>query len=210
MTALPYETVVEMDPRKAPLGKLPYIEDAGETLHDSGLIIDYLKAKYGDPLDGSLSDEQKATALAVRRLIEESLYWSLMYFRWIDPDGWQHQEPAYFGSLPIPLRWIVPKVVRASVRKELDGHGRGRLNREDVYRLAGDDLRALSTLLGDKLYLLGSEPTSLDAALYGVLAHILFPPFDSPLKTHGQALTNLTPYAERIRDRFFGQKETGN
>jgi len=36
----------------APKGKLPYIEDAGRTAADSTLVIDYLKATYGDPLDG--------------------------------------------------------------------------------------------------------------------------------------------------------------
>lgn len=51
MVGHPYEVVVEMDPRKAPLGKLPYIEDGGQTLVDSGLIVDYLKTKYGDSLD---------------------------------------------------------------------------------------------------------------------------------------------------------------
>ncbi|MEN9397078.1 MAG: Glutathione S-transferase N-terminal domain, partial [Pseudomonadota bacterium] len=34
---------------RAPKGKLPYIEDAGRTLADSTLVIDHLKATYGDP-----------------------------------------------------------------------------------------------------------------------------------------------------------------
>jgi len=201
MAELPYETVVEMDPRKAPVGKLPYIEDEGQTLIDSGLIIDYLKIKYGNPLDEGLNDDQKAQALALQRMIEESLYWSLMYFRWIDPEGWRHQEATYFGFMPIPLRWIVPKIVRVSVKKELNGHGRGRLCQEDVYQLGRNDLSALSKTLGDKPFLMGEHPASIDAAFYGVLAHILFPPMDSPLKTHVMFLDNLTPYAERIRDR---------
>jgi glutathione S-transferase len=44
MTGIPYEVVDDFDLAKAPKGKLPYIEDAG------GLILDYLKATYGDPL----------------------------------------------------------------------------------------------------------------------------------------------------------------
>jgi len=203
MVGLAYEVVVEEDPRKAPLGKLPYVEDDGQTLVDSGLIIDYLKAKYGDPLDGELSDAQRAQSLVLQRTIEESLYWSLMYFRWIDPEGWRHQESAYFGFLPWPLRVLVPKIVRASVRKELNGHGRGRLHPDDIYRLGGDDLAALSVQLGDKPYLLGDTSSSIDAALYGVLAHILFPPFDSPLKNKVLSLGNLGPYAERIRQSYY-------
>ncbi|HJM48751.1 MAG TPA: glutathione S-transferase N-terminal domain-containing protein [Alphaproteobacteria bacterium] len=42
LTALPYEVVDEPDPRKGPKAKLPYIDDGGTVLGDSGLIIDYI------------------------------------------------------------------------------------------------------------------------------------------------------------------------
>lgn len=45
---LTYE-VVETLPLKAPRGKLPYIEDGGSKISDSRLILNYLKATYGDP-----------------------------------------------------------------------------------------------------------------------------------------------------------------
>jgi len=203
MAGHPYEVVVELDPRKAPLGKLPYIEDGGETLVDSGLIVEYLKSKYGDSLDTGLSAEQRAVALALRRMAEESLYWSLMYSRWIDDAGWRHHEPAYFGMMPAPLRWIVPKIVRASVKKELDGHGRGRLPKEAVYTLGREDLDALADFLGEKPFFFGETPTSLDAAVYGVLAHIHYPPFSTPLKEHMAAKPNLVAFVERIRERYY-------
>ena len=54
MAALPFEipcaTLSHL--QKAPMGKMPYIEDEGRTLADTTFIIDYLKARYGDPLDG--------------------------------------------------------------------------------------------------------------------------------------------------------------
>lgn len=51
MTGIPYEVVDDFDLAKAPKGKLPYIEDAERVIADSALILDYLKAAYGDPLD---------------------------------------------------------------------------------------------------------------------------------------------------------------
>src|SRR5258708_12808786 len=61
----------------SPHGKLPYIVDAdGTKVGDSNTIIGYLKAKYGDPLDGDLTRQQLAQALAFNRLIEENLNWT--------------------------------------------------------------------------------------------------------------------------------------
>ena len=42
---------------RAPKGKLPYVRDGTTVLADSTLIIDHLKATYGDPLDAWLSAE---------------------------------------------------------------------------------------------------------------------------------------------------------
>jgi len=42
ITKLPYE-IVETLPLKAPRGKLPYIEDQGQVITDSRLILNYLK-----------------------------------------------------------------------------------------------------------------------------------------------------------------------
>jgi len=48
--------------------------------------------------------------------------------------------------------------------------------------VAVEDLRAVSDLLGDKPYLLGAAPTSLDAAGYGLLSSVLFAPFALPIQ----------------------------
>ena len=44
MTGLPFEVRPVTDPRRAPKGKLPYIDDGGTVLADSNLILDYLKS----------------------------------------------------------------------------------------------------------------------------------------------------------------------
>ena len=43
------------DPRKAPRGKVPWIDDDGSVICDSQLAIEHLKKKHGDPLDAKLS-----------------------------------------------------------------------------------------------------------------------------------------------------------
>jgi glutathione S-transferase len=51
MTRIPFEIVPNASLAMAPKGKMPYIEDQGRVIGDSGLIIDYLKATYGGPFE---------------------------------------------------------------------------------------------------------------------------------------------------------------
>lgn len=88
MTGLPYRNRYTLDLQRAPKGKLPWIDDAGTAVADSGLIVDYLKHKFGDPLDNGLTPLQRARALAITRLFEEHLYWAMPIWSLI-VSGWR-------------------------------------------------------------------------------------------------------------------------
>ncbi len=104
LTALPYEVVDEPDPRKGPKAKLPYIDDGGTVLGDSGLIIDYLSAQYAVDLDAHLEPRRRGLAQALGHLFEDGLYWSaIVYPRWAIEANWQIVKPEYFAALPGPL-----------------------------------------------------------------------------------------------------------
>ncbi len=205
MAALPFESPVATlrDFGRAPNGKLPYIEDDGQILADSTFIIDHLKARYGDRLDGWLSAEQSAVALAFQRLMEENLYWAVLYTRWIEPQWWALTQTAFFGKLPVPLKWIVPALARRGLRKELHGHGMGRHSEAQIHAIGKRDITALADFLGDKPYFMGTEPCSLDATGYGFLANLVWPPVESALKQHTQQHPQLQAYCERMRSRYY-------
>ncbi len=203
LTGLDYEPVYETDPRKAPKGKLPFIADGDKIVADSGLIIEHLKKTRGDPLDEGLDAGQRAAAHALRRLTEESLYWCVVYSRWIDPNGWPQIKAAFFSAMPMPLRAFVPNLIRKRVGRDLYAQGLGRHSREDVYAHGCADLTAISEILGDKPYMLGDAPASVDAAVYGLLATILLVPVDTPLKAHGLERSNLSAYCNRMREKCF-------
>lgn len=188
---------------KAPKGKMPYIEDQGKTIADTSLIIDYLKATYGDPLDGWLSAEQRAVVLAFQRLLEENLYWAVVYTRWIEPDGWAKTKPAFFGALPVPLRWLVPSMARRGLVKELHGHGMGRHQRQEIHAIGQRDITALADYLGDKPYFMGEQPCALDATVYAFVANLLWAPVESALKQHAQRYPQLEAYCARMRSRYY-------
>lgn len=188
---------------KAPKGKMPYIEDAGKTLADSTLIIDYLKASYGDPLDGWLSAEQRAVALAFQRLLEENLYWAVVYTRWIEPEGWAKTKVAFFGEMHVPLRWFVPPLARRGLIKEMHGHGMGRHQAGEIHAIGQRDITALANYLGDKPYFMGEQPCALDATVYAFVANLLWAPVASPLQRHAQQYPQLEAYCARMRSRYY-------
>ena len=189
--------------QRAPKGKMPYIEDNGKIIADSAFIIEYLNATYGDKLDGWLSTEQKAIALAFQRLMEENLYWAAVYVRWVEPEGWAKTKPAFFAKMPAPLKWFVPNLARRGLLKELHGHGMGRHGRDEVYAIGKRDITALADFLGSKPYFMGDKPCSLDATAYAFLANLVWPPVESALKQHAKQYPQLEVYCERMKNRYY-------
>jgi glutathione S-transferase len=205
MAALPYAVPPSkmQDFGKAPKGKMPYINDGGKVVADSSLIIDYLKHTYGDKLDGWLSAEQQATAVAYQRLMEEHLYWAVVYTRWVEPAGWALTKAAFFDKMPVPLKWVVPTLARRGMVKQLHGHGMGRHSQAEIHALGQRDITALATFLAEKPYFMGHEPCSLDATAYAIIANLVHAPLESPLKQHALQYPQLPAYCERMRSRYY-------
>ena len=203
MAGIAYAARYGMYQLRAPKKKLPYITDGERIVADSHLIIDYLKSAYGDSLDVALTPAQRARGTAILRLLEDSLYWVLLYARWIDERGWRLTRPAFFGALPAPLRLFIPHLARRSLAQQLHAQGIGRHQPEVIYDMGTADIAALSLLLGDNAYVLGAEPSSVDAAAYAFLANILDVPLDMPLLHAARAHANLAAYCARMRARYY-------
>ena len=203
MTELPFEVVRGAHMRTAPKGKLPYIEDGDKRIADSSLIIEYLKQTYGDALDAGLTLEQRAMALAMQRLMEESLYWVMAYSRWIEPAGIALMKQEVFAKMPLPVRVLAPVIGRRVLGKELHGHGIGRHAREEIYEIGKRDITALADFLGAKPFMMGNDPHSLDACAYAFVANLVWTPFEGPLKQHARGYTQFTTYCQRMRQRYY-------
>jgi glutathione S-transferase len=205
MTGLPFETppATLRVMGKAPKGKMPYIEDGGRMLSDTTFIIDDLKSRYGDRLDGRLDAEQKAVACAFQRLMEEDLYWAVVHTRWMEPQGWAQTRAAFFDVLPVLLNWLLPPLARRGMRRQLYGHGMGRHTGAEIHAIGKRDITALADFLGSKPYFMGEEPCSLDATAYAFLANLIWAPVESVLKLHAVRYPQLQAYCERMRDRYY-------
>lgn len=203
MANIPYETIIVNSPSKGPKAKLPFIEDENKKLGDSELIIEYLKKKYGDSLDSHLTAKQKAIALSVRHLVEDHLYWILVYSRWAEPTTWGDIKKSFFGNLPPVLRNIVPDLVRKRFLSALYRQGIGRHSREEIYEFGKQDITAIANLLGDQDFFFGDQPTSIDAVLYAFLANTILVPFESVLKMHAKNYPQLEAYCTRMKERYY-------
>ncbi|MGH6912677.1 MAG: glutathione S-transferase family protein, partial [Geminicoccales bacterium] len=180
---LPYEVVEIQNPRRAPKGKLPFIEDEdGTVIGDSSLIIEHLERTRGIDADGELVPAQRAQAVALQRLLEDHFYFILSWSRWIDPEGWRTFAPALFGFLPPGADRLLPLLLRRRMRRDLRAQGLGRHRQAEVYAQGRADLEAVSIMLGERSFFFGERPTTTDAIAYGFLANLLLVPIETDLK----------------------------
>ncbi|MGH8553040.1 MAG: glutathione S-transferase family protein, partial [Methylococcales bacterium] len=202
MVALPYQAICLTDPRKGPKGKLPFIRDGERTIADSTFVLKYLIDTYRCPIDAELSPEQKAGALALTRMLEEHLYWAIVFERWIDPSNWERIRAQFFGGMPPVIRSVVPVLARIKVKSTLNGQGLGRHSAEEIHALAADDIQAVSDSLGHRDFITGDRPSSYDASVYAFLSSILYCTLDSRAKKVIFDFANLKRYCERVRQAY--------
>src|ERR1700751_4978957 len=119
-------TVVTLKGRPAsPTRKAPYITLDGKLITDSGLIIDHLERLHGHRVDGKLTLAQGSESLALQRMMEEHLYWVMVYVRWVGPDA-ERETYKYVKQLTgIPgfVYPILSPLLRREIRGTLRAHG---------------------------------------------------------------------------------------
>ncbi|MEX2474259.1 glutathione S-transferase family protein [Marinobacter sp.] len=199
LAGIPYETRSTL-PLKGPRGKLPFIIDQSNTVPDSGKIIEYLKETCGDPLDAQLSEEGRAMGHMLRQVCEESLYFAILYSRWLDDRYWPKVRQAFFGSLPPVARSLVAAIAHRGIRNSLIGQGYGRYPREEVYAAGAADLAAIAWQLNRQSYAAGDQLTSFDATLYAFLFNVVQVPLETPLKAEAAKHPVIDAYLNRVHD----------
>ncbi|XP_056438025.1 failed axon connections homolog isoform X1 [Gadus chalcogrammus] len=202
MVDLPYQNY--FDGKLSPQGKMPWIEYNREQVYGNEFIIDFLEERLGVGLNKNLSPQEEAVSRAVTKMVEEHFYWTIAYCQWVDNLEETQKMLAVCGPLSDLLQWILSHLTGGIVQREMYGHGIGRFSEEEVYALMEKDMRTLATLLGDKKYLMGSRPSTVDAAVFSHLAPAMWTlPGTRPEQLIKGELINLAMYCERIRRRFW-------
>ncbi len=190
---------------KAPKKKAPYIFDdtASVTISDSEDIIKYLCERFHLSPDKDLEPQQKPQSFALRKTLEEYLYFVILYSRWGDQNGWNNIEPIYFKDIPKPIRFLITPLIRKSVIKSMYGQGMGRHSQTEIYQRGIELLAQLSTWLADGDFFMGKNISLVDFTAFPMLYEILKFPYQSPLFQPMQQHTNLVSYVEKISSQFY-------
>ena len=203
MTGIEHQSLTVATPFAGPKGKAPWIEISGTKLGDSTFIITYLTQRFGVDPDADLTTEQRGMAVAIQRLIDENLYWTMVHDRWINDANWRTFRDVVLGGLSMPMRRILGPIARRGVKKQLAGHGMGIHSAEEVAAIGARDIAALAAILGPKPWFFGGEPTSTDAVVYAQLVNIWQPPLESEVKRAIGAQANLVSFLDRFAERFY-------
>lgn len=203
-----YQIEEMSNPTKAPKGKLPFIDVQGKIVTDSELILDYLDERTGGGLYGNLDGEQLARGCAFVRLAEDHLYWLMVASRWIDDSWWPNVDQGFFGSLPFPLRQLVPAVARSRIKKTYKLHGLGLHSLAEQKEFARKDLHALNSVVQAHSYLLGDELSVFDFSVASMMAGLLDNKPATWMTVLARDFEPLVEYTERVQQHLgiFGRE----
>ncbi len=190
-------------PAAAPKGQLPFIDDDGQLIADSTFIRFYVEREYAVDFDRILGPEPWAQAWALEKMLENQLYWAMVWWRWMPPENFAKGPAKFFEAVPAEQREAARQAARARVADALRFVGVGRHSPDEIVELARLSLASLSLTLGEKPYLFGEEPCGVDATAFGLMACIQTPYFDTPLRQAALQFDNLTAYVERMMARFY-------
>lgn len=177
--------------------KLPYVEYKGETKKHN--LISFINSKFEVDGDSQLSESEKAVSRAFQCLAEESTFWGLMYYRWVDNFA---ETKKYFKGLDVVRKNVRPKLDQGKCVKCLEAHEIGKNNKDEIYAIGVQDLRSFSTFLDKKDFFMGYEnPTTIDFTMFGLLSCLLYTAESSPMaKVVTDELANLVEFCERMKN----------
>jgi glutathione S-transferase len=203
LAGIPYQQVLEDNPRKGPKGKNPWIELDGELIGDSEFIIELLSKRYGIDLDGELNREQKAIGLAWRRTFEEHFHQILEWELFEHPAGAAYMRERMRSAMPPVIGPFVFSMLRSQLRKQLYARGLARHTRDIIEAKGRADIDALAAFLDDKPFLLGQQLSTADAAVFGLLAPVVYWPMQTPVASYAKSLEAIVSYCDRMNERCF-------
>jgi len=203
MTGIPHESITAPTPFAGPKGKAPWIELDGKKLGDSTFIVAHLAERFGVDPDAHLTPAQHGMAVAIQRLIDENLYWTMVHDRWMNEANWKQFRDVVLSGLAPPLRRVLGPIARRGVKKQLEGHGIGIHEPEEIAAIGRRDVNALAAIIGGSDWFFGDRPSTIDAVAYAQLVNIWRAPFESEVRRAIGQTPNLVAFIDRFAARYY-------
>lgn len=203
LRAMDIEYVCDFEEPMSGKQKCPWITFNGVDVADSQLAIEFLAKTLEKDIDSHLTLEEAASARAIRIMIEDHFYWGVAVYRWVHDNGkYLANFKSIFGPLPGFLLKRIRKKVGQLVGTQANSAGLGRHSREDLEEMCCKDLKAVSTLLGSKKFMMGENLCLLDCTIFGFLCQVMHGV--GPDCVYKQLLdtdcTNLKEYMTRVKN----------
>lgn len=157
-------------------------------------------------MDENLSESEKNDIEAWSSLVQHRLANAQIYNWWAESSNYDEMTSlVYSRVLSFPLNFILPGRYKKNALAQLTATGFA--EERVAYEEAAKCYKALSSKLGDKQYMMGANPTSLDAVVFGFLATQFLPNLPQR-KLHYliSQHTNLIDYINRILTTYFSAK----
>ena len=132
-------------------------------------------------------------------MIEEHIWWVMARERWWAPENPYWDTPGLLKELDQASY----EEARDDSRRKCMEHGVGAFTDDEIDKRGREDLEALAIFLGDDSYVLGDQPTSVDATVYSFLWQIMNGPYSSALRSAALERDNLVGYVKRITEKWF-------
>ena len=197
LSSQPWQRQDQLDPRKAPRGKLPLLRTPHGIIHESDSIRAYLEAQGAD-FDAGLSPIERAQSRALQRMAEEHLYFLLVLDRWERSDVWPTTRDVYFHEIPAFLRGIITSGIRRKLLRGLEAQGLGRMTWEERLARLDQDLDVIRMFLEKGPYLFGDHPTTADTSVGAILGAMRATPIETPLQRRILQDARLVAYTDRV------------
>jgi glutathione S-transferase len=203
-----YKNISNEFTRYSSKGQIPFIEMNGREIADSNLVISFLEENHSSKhIDQHLSANEKADAQAYNSLIEQNIFWYVVYSRSKNID-WFATSNGFADHVQGVKKFFFKNFMLRQLRKNLvkkcRAQGIGVHKVDEVVEMCKNDLRALSTYLDGKKYLTGDKPVKVDATAFGHLCQLYYTPQCADIKTFMEQETkNLVDYLNRIKKNYW-------
>jgi glutathione S-transferase len=152
-----------------PTGQVPVLLVGGEAVPDSTAIL----ARIIQLVPGRIASSPEA--LLWEELADTAFNGFLVAARWADERNWPATRAAYFGSMPAPVRAVVPGLIRRKVVRGLVARDVWRAGPEACWRRFGTLLDPLDARAPEQGFWLPGGLGVADLALFGQLHSLRTP-----------------------------------
>uniref|UniRef100_A0A6B2G2L3 Failed axon connections homolog (Trinotate prediction) n=1 Tax=Myxobolus squamalis TaxID=59785 RepID=A0A6B2G2L3_MYXSQ len=175
-----------------------------KTFRGSLGIVDLIKNMVGLDLNCAIFHRDAPILRFVTIALETQTDSCLIYHRWVDQLVEWRQASSDFKGIGLFRNMFLESKIHKKIRTRLETIGLTFPTSEQVLCLLVRDFHALSILLGEKNFMFGKCPTSLDCVCFGIISTLLYSQVESNLKKIILSnFSNLLQHCERIRSIYW-------